>query len=278
MTSSMINPLPTMGYERTQPRSAAVPSPVTARHKGSLVRFVITLSWLVGITGSFLTVGVIGMFADDLPPIHLKTLESAEEDELPMDEMSMSELMAMGESAEEATEPDPVTQVEIPQIIETPPQNLDLPEIAEALTVEDIFAVPTAPKIEDALRPVDPVVKQAPVAPSRPRQGPVAKSKGTGASSTQAGTAGATGTGAGSGKGRLPKPPYPEFARSAGMQGTVRLAVSFGPSGAVESVSVISTTGFSALDESTVSFVRRNWHWPTGVAHRHTVPLTFRLN
>lgn len=279
MTSSMINPLPAMGFNRTQPRSAAAATPaVVVRHRGNLARVLITLSWLVGITGSFLTVGVIGMFADDLPPIHLKTLENAEEDELPMDEMSMSELMAMGESAEESVEPEPVEAVEIPQVIETLPQNLDLPEIAEAMTVEDIFAVPTAPKIEDALRPVDPVVRQTPAAPSRPRVGPVAKSKGTGASSTQAGAAGATGSGAGSGKGRLPKPPYPEFARSAGMQGTVRLAVSFGPSGAVESVSVISTTGFSALDESTVSFVRRNWHWPTGTAHRHTVPLTFRLN
>lgn len=277
MTSSMINPLPTMGFNLPKPRTAAAGSAAkVVQRGGSLVRVLITLSWLVGITGSFLTVGVIGMFADDLPPIHLKTLEDPEDAEMSTEELTMTEMMAMGEKTEDLTEVEPVVPVEIPETIETPPQTQDLPEIAEAMTLEDIFAVPTAPKIEDALRPVDPVVRQTPPAPARPRPGPVAKSKGTGASSSQEGTAGATGMG--NSKGTLPKPPYPDFAQRAGMQGTVRLVVGFGPSGSVESVSVVSTTGFSALDEATVSFIRRNWRWQTGTSHRHTVPLTFRLN
>ena len=279
MTSSVINPLPTMGYDRPKQNFAAAgPSRTVVRRRSNLVQVVIALSWIVGISGSFLTVGIIGMFAADLPPIHLKTLEDLDEAvELPMVETSMAELLSMEASAEPSAETEPVLPVEIPEAIETPPETLDLPEIAEAMTMEDIFAIPTAPKIEDALRPIDPVKRPTPTAPSRSRNAPVASKGGTSSSTTQAGTAGGRGASGSAGKGRFPQPPYPEFARSAGMQGTVRLSISFGPSGAVEGVSVISTTGFSALDEATVSFIRRNWHEPTGTPHLRTVPITFRL-
>lgn len=279
MTSSVINPLPAMGFNLPQSRSAAAaPAARVVRRGGSLVRVIITLSWMVGITGSFLTVGVIGMFADDLPPIHLKTLEDLDNAiELPMVETSMAELMSMEASADQPAETEPVLPTEIPEAIETPPENLDLPEIAEAMTMEDIFAVPTAPRIEDALRPIDPVIRQTPPAPSRPRNAPVASSGGTRSNTTQAGAAGGSGTAGSGGKGKFPQPSYPDFARSAGMQGTVRLSISVGPSGAVDGVSVIGSTGFSALDEYAASHVRRNWRWPAGTPHRYTLPLTFRL-
>lgn len=281
MTSSMLNPLPAMGYDHAKPRSsAAVVSAASVVRRGSgLARVVITLSWLVGITGSFLTVGVIGMFAADLPPIHLKTLEDLDESaELPMVETSMAELLAMEANEEPSAEIEPVLPVEIPEAIETPPETLDLPEIAEAMTMEDVFAIPTAPKIEDALRPVDPVKRQTPTAPSRPRSAAVASSGGTRSGTSQAGTAGGSGTAGSGGKGKFPQPSYPDFARSSGMQGTVRLSISVGPSGSVEGVSVIGSTGFSSLDEYAASWVRRNWRWPAGASHRYTLPLTFRLN
>lgn len=280
MTSSMLNPLPAMGYDHPKPRSAAAApasaAPSVVRRRSGLVQTVITLSWIVGITGSFLTVGVIGMFADDLPPIHLKTLEDLDQEvELPMVETSMAELLAMESSTDQPAETEPVLPVEIPEAIETPPENLDLPEIAEAMTMEDIFAVPTAPKIEDALRPIDPVKRQTP--PSPPRRPAVASSGGTRSNTTQAGMAGGSGTSGSGGKGKFPQPSYPDFARSSGMQGTVRLSISVGPSGSVEGVSVIGSTGFSSLDEYAASWVRRNWRWPAGTSHRYTLPLTFRL-
>lgn len=281
MTSTALTHMPSMGYERPKPSFAASCPPATlvVRHRSGLVQVVIALSWIVGITGSFLTVGVIGMFAADLPPIHLKTLEDLDEStDLPLMETSMAELQAMGESAEQSTEPEPVLPVEIPETIETPPENLDLPEIAEAMTMEDIFAIPTAPKIENALRPIDPVIKRV-TTPQRPRPGPVAKSSGTGSNSTQSGAAGGTGTANGSGKGRFPKPPYPGFASSAGMQGTVRLTISVGPSGAVESVIVSGTSGFNALDEYSANWVRRNYRWPaSGSAQRYVLPLRYQQN
>ena len=269
-----------MGYDRTKPSSAAANGATPlVRHRTSLVRVVVTLSWIVGITGSFLTAGVIGMFAADLPPIHLKTLEDLEDvTELPMVETSMAELLAMEASAEPSAEIEPVLPVEIPDTIETPPENLDLPEIAEAMTMEDIFAIPTAPRIESALQPVDPMVKPKPMpAPSRSRTAPVASKGGTSSNTSQAGTAGGGGTAGRGGKGKFPQPSYPDFARSSGMQGTVRLSISVGPSGSVEGVSVIGSTGFSSLDEYAASWVRRNWHWPAGTSHRYTLPLTFRL-
>lgn len=267
-----------MSFDRSKPSVAAGPASQVVRNRSGRRKIIILLSWIVGITGSFLTAGIVGVFADDLPPIHMRTLEG-EIDETPMDETSMAELMAMGDNAAESTEPEPVETLEIPEVVETPPENLDLPEIAEAMTAEDIFAVPTAPKIEDALRPVDPEKRQLTPTPKRTKVGPVATSKGTGASSTQAGTAGGSGIGSGTGKGRFPPPPYPEFARSAGMQGTVRLSISVSAAGVVEGVSVISSTGYSSLDESAASWVRRNFRWPaSATSHRHTLPLTFRLN
>ena len=280
MTSSVLTHLPSMGYERPTPiYVAAVPATSVVRRCSSLVQVIIALSWIVGITGSFVTVGVIGMFAADLPPIHLKTLEDLDNVvELPMVETSMAELLSMEASAEQSAETEPVLPVEIPEAIETPPENLDLPEIAEAMSMEDIFAIPTAPKIENALQPVDPVIKRKPEpAPSRPRTAPVASKSGSSSSTKQAGTAGGSGTAGSGGKGKFPQPSYPDFARTSGMQGTVRLSISVGPSGAVEGVSVVGSTGFSSLDEYAASHVRRNWHWPAGTPHRYTLPLTFRL-
>lgn len=266
-----------MGTDRPKPSSAASGSAAgVVRRGGNLARMIIVLSWIVGITGSFLTVGVIGMFADDLPPIHLKTLEDLDNaTELPMEEAPMGEPGSMETSTEEPAETEPVLPVEISEATETPLENLDLPEIAEAMTMEDIFAVPTAPKIEDALRPIDPVARPKP-APS-PRTASAPRSSGTRSNTTQTGAAGGGGGGGSGGKIVRPQPSYPEFARTAGMQGTVRLSISVGPSGAVEGVSVINTTGFSSLDEYAASWVRRNWHFPPGTSHRYTVPLTFRL-
>lgn len=278
MTSPVIHTLPAMGLDLAMPNisSTAVARPVVWRRHSTL-EALIALSWIVGITASFLAVGIVGMFAADLPPFHLKSLEADTAADQAMIETSMAELQTL-EANEVAAEEEPVLPVEIPEAVETPPENLDLPEIAEAMTVEDIFAIPTAPKIEDALRPVDPVVKPKPVpTPPRPRAPTVARSSGAPSATPQAGTAIGTGTSGSGGRGKFPSPPYPTFARSAGMQGTVRLSISVGPSGAVEGVSIIGSTGFSSLDSYAASWVRRNWRWPGGASNRYTLPLTFRL-
>ncbi len=283
MNTSVLNALPPMGFSiaNVQPAPAAGRSAPVLWRRQSMVRVIMTLSWVVGITACFLAVGVIGLFASDLPPIHLRELESDSADNAAMIETSMAELQSMDSSEEAAAEQEEsVLPVEIPEEITTPPENLDLPELAEALTMEDVFAIPTAPKIENALKPVDPVVRPRP-APAPPRTQKTASHSNTSSSSSRAGSAsgatGGTGSGVGTGRGKFPSPPYPGFARSGGMQGTVRLSINVGPSGAVESVNVMSSTGYSSLDEYAASWVRRNWRWPGGTANRYSLPLTFRL-
>lgn len=278
MTAQVIKTLPAMGF--TFSNAVAVPAPARALalwRRQATIQVVVALSWTVAVTASFLAVGIIGMFAADLPPIHLKSLADLDNAvELPMIETSMAELQTLEASNEQPAETEPLLPVEIPEAIETPPETLDLPEVAEAMTLEDVFAIPTAPKIEDALRPVDPVAKPKP-APTPPRPRTAVASSGTRSNTPQAGTAGGTGTAGSGGRGKFPAPPYPDFARGASMQGTVRLSISVGPSGAVESVTVMGSTGFSSLDEYAASWVRRNWRWPGGSANRYTLPLTFRL-
>jgi TonB family protein len=279
MTHAFPNPMPTMGLHLAKPvESSAKPTAVWRR--SSTLQALIGLSWNVGICATCLVVGIIGMFAADLPPIHLKTLEDDTAADLAMIETSMAELQTLDVN-EAVAEEESELPIEIPDAVETPLESLDLPEVAEAMTMEDIFAIPTAPKIEDALKPVDPVVKPKPQPPPRPRTQTVARSSGTPSATSNSGAAGGaiggTGTARGSGRGKFPSPPYPSFARSGGMQGTVRLSISVGASGAVEGVSVIGSTGYSALDSYASSWVQRNWRWPGGAANRYTLPLTFRL-
>ncbi len=279
MNPSALHSLPSMAFPHAKHESvpaSAAGSSIWQRR--STVQALLALSWVVGISASFLTVGIIGMFAADVPPIHLLSLEDEAADEQVMIETTMAELLTLEAVEDQPAETEPLLPVEIPEAIETPPENFDLPEIAEAMTLEDVFAVPTAPKIEDALRPVDPVVKPKPApAPPRPRTPTVARSSGgTPSTTSQSGTAGGTGA-SGTGRGKFPSPPYPSFARSGGMQGTVRLSINVGASGAVESVTVMGSTGFSALDEYAASWVRRNWRWPGGSAKRYSLPLTFKL-
>ena len=293
MTSHVIPPLSSVGLPfasraaQTPAMGASASTPAAAatrggwRRKGT-VQSHLGLSWLVAFTATFLAVGLVGM-APYVPVYHLKTLEDlAKQEDAPMIETSMAELQSLQEAQEEVAEEPTELPVEITEELETPQPMEDLPELVEAMTLEDIFAVPSAPKIEDALRPVDPVVKPRPrpaPTPNKPRSS--VASSGTGSPNARpgavGGTAGGTGTGKGSGKGKFPAPPYPSFARSAGMQGTVRLSISVGASGAVEGVSVMSSTGYSALDSYAVSWVRRNWRWPGGASNRYTLPLTFRL-
>lgn len=268
--------------------SASTPSPLPAVKRlawrfGVLEEVPVGLSWLLAVSSGFLAVGIAGVFANEMPLIHLRTLADVmHADELPLIETTMAELQAENTEEPAPAEDTPpetteVLEVEMPE--EAPPPDLDLPEVAEAMTQEDIFAIPTAPKIEDALKPIDPVIRPKPAPTPTPRKSTTAsRTPATGPSSTPGGTPGGTGTGRSGGRMVTPAPPYPSFAKSQNMQGTVRLSLSVGPSGAVEGATVISSTGFSALDSYAANWVRRNWRFPaTGTGKRYTLPLSFRL-
>lgn len=243
------------------------------------------LSWLFGLSTSFLVIGIVGMFAADLPPISLKSAYvEAQIEELPLLDAPMAELATLEEAAEEsATEETPSEMpTEFTEVPEVTPLDLDLPEIADALTEKDIFAIPTAPKVEDALRPIDPEVKPRPrpTPEPTPRKSTATRSTPPRTGGSPGGSTGGTPGGAAGGVRRITQssPPYPSFAKAAGMQGTVSLAITFAPSGYVASVRVTGTSGYSALDQNTADYVRRNFRaTPSSSSSTYSKRFTFRL-
>ncbi len=229
-------------------------------------------SWLVAVTASFLAVGVSGIWSDDGPLPVLSSLEKAKSDldTAAPEAAMMVELSAATETTE--VTPETVAEVqEVPTPVQIMEQPLDLPELAEALVTEDVFTIPTAPKIEVALRPVDPALPKPEV--RRVTSTKPATQRPTGANST-------AGLGTGSGGGgqgtfEIPKPSYPSSLRSLGIQGTVRLKIVVGASGRASSVSVVGTSGNSTLDQYAASWVRRNGKAPPGQVREFVAPLSF---
>ncbi|MCX6855794.1 MAG: TonB family protein, partial [Verrucomicrobia bacterium] len=174
--------------------------------------------------------------------------------------------------------------VEVPPTVDLTQPPLDMPELAEALVTEDLFPIPTAPKIEEALKPIDPmppkpVVKRVTAAPTSttPRRSTASSSPGTGTGGG-VGSGGTGGGGSGSGKFVIPRPSYPSSLRSMGIQGTVRLKIVVSTSGRPSSVSVIGTSGNSSLDQYAAGWVRRNGKAPPGDVRTVIAPLTFVIN
>jgi protein TonB len=237
------------------------------------------LAWLVAVTGSFLLVGLAGLIREEGPfTIELGSAGLPAGQELASQETTMAELQAM-ETVEETAVSEPVeVPLEMPTPIEMSPELADLPELVPALVTEDLFTVPAAPKLETALTPVEapkvqPKPRPAPAQPTRTARRPTT-------TAATGGTGGSPGTGmagAGGGGGRFPSPPYPSFARSRGIQGSVMLTILVNAAGGVESAVVAGSTGYSELDSYASSWVRRNWRFPPGEARSFKLPIVFKL-
>lgn len=245
-------------------------------------------SWLVAITGCFLAVGIIGLQGDLGPSAMLRSFVAPQS---LLDSASDSAVMAdlVSSDAPEETTTDTVLEVvqEIPPPVELVSEAPEIPDLVEALAVEDLFMLSTAPKIEEALRPIDPtppkpVVQRTTPTPSKRTSTPSkSTSKSTGSSSGSGTGTGAGGNGGGSGTGGgafvIPRPTYPSSLRSLGVQGTVRLRITVGTSGRATSVTVIGTSGNSTLDQYAAGWVRRNGKAPPGAVRTVIAPLSFVL-
>ncbi|MEN3942956.1 TonB family protein [Prosthecobacter sp. SYSU 5D2] len=240
------------------------------------------VAWLVAIAGSFLLIGLIGMLRFEVPMvITLSGAAGMGASEVASQDTTMAELQAMEEAPEVVSNEMETPEIlEVPEIVEVTPEMLDLPELTEALITEDLFTVQAAPVIETVLKVVDPAKPkpkpQPTVAKAAPRRATstVAAPGGTQGSGGGGGGNGAVGSG---GKGKFPAPPYPSFARSRGIKGSVTLTIRVSPSGSVDSVSVSSGTGFSELDNYAASWVRNNWRFPTGTVRSFRLPIAFKL-
>jgi TonB family protein len=233
------------------------------------------LSSVLALSATFLAVGVLGMVTYELPEVSLRDslLEVDAQSMQPLDSLlaelpgESSALPDAAAQTTESSEPPPMEAAVSPSL-----EPVELPELVHAMTPEDVFAVPPAPLVEDLAKVLEPKPQSTPpriITTSRRTSTSSAASSGSALSA-------AVGNGkAGAPAGRCPKPPYPSFARSARMTGTVKLRIVGNMTGHVEQVSVVSTCGFSALDEYTANYVRKYWHPGAGVKIQ---PISYRLN
>jgi len=246
------------------------------------------LCWLVAITACFLSVGIAGMFEEEeLMPILLSGTKGQDNGDKEAMQAAFVDVQAQEVAAETVAE-QPVEVMEVPPPVDVTQVLEDLPELAEALVTEDVFVIPTPPRIENALRPVEPTPekptpKPKPAVRSAPRSAVASSSASargaTGSASTPGGNGGAGTAGMGKAKGGFTcsRPPYPSHLKSRGVQGTVRVRIQVGVSGRADSVVVTGSCGNSELDEHTASYIRRNGRAPAGYPHVATQALTYVL-
>ncbi|HCN77636.1 MAG TPA: hypothetical protein DIT13_10645 [Verrucomicrobiales bacterium] len=235
------------------------------------------LAWLVAFAGCFLLTGLAGILREDDWRMDFTPGSASAPAGLDAGivETTLAELQST--VAAETLEPDSTeVQFESPPVVEMPLELQDLPELIPALVTEDVCTVPAAPKIESVLTPVEPpkprpVVNRAPSPATRPPSQTSARPASPG------GGMGGTGISGSGGSGRFPTPPYPSFARSRGIQGSVMLTIIVNATGAVENAIVSGSTGYSELDSYAASWVRRNWRFPPGAARSFKLPVVFKL-
>ncbi|MDO9508611.1 MAG: energy transducer TonB [Thermovirgaceae bacterium] len=71
-------------------------------------------------------------------------------------------------------------------------------------------------------------------------------------------------------------PVYPLASRRRGEEGEVSLLASIGPRGEVARVTVLESSGYTALDESALNAVRK-WLFSPGTPEKLIVPVIFKL-
>jgi protein TonB len=216
-------------------------------------------AWTAGIALLFLGIGLEGAMTPLLPEVTTEVARIDIGDEVMVEDFDASSA-AVGEVTETAPP-------ELPEVFEIPP----VPEITPPLTPPEMVA----------LTPLEPVIeKRLPASkPPEPKPGTAARNAAT---QTRAQGAGA-GSGepqmftGGAGGGRFPAPSYPASARSAGLQGSLRLTVTVEASGLPGAVSVSSSSGHAILDNAARDHIQRRWRWPAGEVRRYIVPVKFVL-
>jgi protein TonB len=230
-----------------------VPPPDSGSHLAS--------AWVTGVALLFLGVGLQGAMKPLAPEVQAAIADLDVGDEIMVEEFDAPASAPEDASEEEVVE-ELVEEIEIPPLPEiTPP--LSPPEMAELTPLEPVLEKPA------------PIAKAPDPKPRTTERKPAPRPRESG--TREGGGAPQLFTGAGGGGGRYPSPYYPASARSAGVQGSLRLLVTVEPSGLPSSVVVSSSSGHSVLDSAARDHVQRRWRWPSGQTRRYIVPVRFVL-
>ena len=251
-------------------------------------------AWL-GVTGAS-TVGILvpgkPQTLPELKTVEMPDIVMTDGDFMEVDMMSGGSA-ATSEVAEEDNQEEVfAAEAAVPDIQEITPDVPEVPEIAEVDPLPEVPELPEPEKpqpkpsentfaIEKKKEPVarKPVVRRTET--SRPGSNrPVARrtESGTGSGSGNASNSGSGAGEHGSGRisgGRTPRPTYPAAARKQGIEGTVRISITFGDSGEVLSCSIVSASHPSLHDQSILSTIRR-WKVP-GRRGTSILPVRFTL-
>jgi protein TonB len=251
-------------------------------------------AWL-GISGAS-TVGILVHGS----PLRLPDLLKAEMPAIVMTDGEFMEVDMFAGGSAQASEVDTENNEEVihqqeaatPEVPEITPEIPEIPEISDMEPLPEVPELPE-PEAKPEIKPSEDTFSVQKKTPTTPRasvkrsetrtQGsdrPVAKrtESGSGTGSGSANNSGAGSGERGSGRisgGRTPRPPYPSAARKQGIEGTVRVSITFGESGEVLSCSIVGASHPSLNDSSILSTIRK-WKVP-GRRGSATLPIRFTL-
>ncbi|HSI64571.1 MAG TPA: energy transducer TonB [Candidatus Saccharimonadia bacterium] len=233
--------------------------------------------WLAcanAIVASFLVTGGVGLYQ---PTYQISLFEEGNTElDAADEEMGGAVEMQLDPVEPEVVPPEVVEEIVPPEVVMEEP----VPEVVEPVLPENvIFPVPEKEQIIEPIKMVEVKPKLQPKPkPPAPKPRPVAvASTGTGTAGGATGAGQGMRTGGSGSRGKFPAPPYPSWARSKGVAGSVTVAIATDAAGTVTDARVLATSGNSELDSYTCSWIQRRWRFPAGTPMTRRQPVYFRL-
>jgi TonB family protein len=167
--------------------------------------------------------------------------------------------------------PAPPLPAEIPDF-PVPEKTVQRPTPVEPAPVPPPQPIPKATLPVTAAPPSKPAAPKP--APARPAGSPAKAAPGE--SNGSGGNAGPSSSGVTLGSRDFPMPPYPPGAIERRYQGTVVLSIRV-LDGAIQEVSVASSSGYVLLDTSAIRWIRSRWRFPPQISRTFNQKIRFEL-